>query len=243
MVPPLEGSLQELLQTLVRMGFSWVQDLPTPRAHADLWVRPPGKSASAYPVFVEPRSPTSADARADELVSRWSDGFRVGAPGAGGSSILVVESDASAELAGRKLLDSAPTPQSLTVSRTRILVHPRKKGVPEVAPPHWHRMRLPPRTLLILATGTLVGLAQRTQGSGEASGVPIDVEGMMRALRRTFLVDIEGSLGVQREEDAMFLLYQLALKETYAPGDQGASLHELVNDPKGPAARLPWFAI
>jgi hypothetical protein len=230
--------------TLTKMGFSWIPGSPSPRAaQADLWVRPPGAAKDASPVFVEPTSPTSADARAQELVARWSDGVRESPTSAWGPSILVVGSDASAELAGTKLIASAPLPVSLVVSRTRILVHPRRSQEPEHASPHWHRLRLPPRTLLMLATGTLVGLAQRSPGGEGGQGVPIDVEGMLRELRRTFLVDIEGSLGVKREEDAMFLLYQLALKETYAPGDQGASLHELVNDPKGPAARLPWFAI
>jgi hypothetical protein len=156
---------------------------------------------------------------------------------------LVVASDETAELAGQRLLASPPVPLPEVAARTRILVNPPRSGEP-VSPPHWHRLRLPPKTVLLLATGTLVGLAERAQSAAQGGeGIPLDIEGMFEGLRHTFNIDVEASLGVAREEDAMFLLYQLALRETYAPGDQGASLHELVNDPKGPAARLPWFAI
>ncbi len=50
------------------------------------------------------------------------------------------------------------------------------------------------------------------------------------------------SLGVKADEDALFLLYQLAQRDAYAPGEPGANLHLLVLKPTGPAARLPWFA-
>lgn len=252
----LEEERQALMTTLQRMGFSpAARHALSPWGEADLWVRRAG-GRSVFPVLVEPGTPTSTEDRTRQLLERWSHGLRTDpSVGAGTSSILVVDSDASAELAGRRIVSDPPVPLSLAVSRTRILVHPRRAG--EDAPaPHWHRLRLPPRVVLMLATGALVGIAERSQRSGgdeggtalggvnaEEGAIPIDLEGMLRALRNTFSVDIEGSLGVTREEDAMFLLYQLALKETYAPGDQGASLHELVNNPKGPAARLPWFAI
>jgi hypothetical protein len=61
-------------------------------------------------------------------------------------------------------------------------------------------------------------------------------------LRLATGIVVERSLGVKSDEDALFLLYQLALRDSYAPGDPGANLHLLVLKPTGPAARLPWFA-
>lgn len=244
-----EEERQALLQILQKMGFSLTRSEAhgaAGEAEADLWVRPPGTKSLVAPVFVEASSPGSPEARAERLVSRWTHGLRTTAPRIPRASILIVTSDQSAEIAGQRLVATSPVPLPETVSRTRILVNPSREAEPE-ASPHWHRLRLPPRVVLMLATGTLLALAERAEkaqtAGDEGGGGVIDVEGMFRELRRTFNVDVEGSLGVTREEDAMFLLYQLALRETYAPGDQGASLHELVNDPKGPAARLPWFAI
>lgn len=241
-----EGDRQLLLSTLQKMGF--LPTSPSVRSggnDADLWVRS-SRGRNVVGVFVEAPSTLPNEVRTRELVERWSSGLGITSPaGKGGSSILVVDSDNSAATAGQAMVTASPMPLSVAIARTRILVLPRK-GEGESPSAHWHRLRLPPRVVLMLATGTLVGLAQRNRGDDEGEGegaVPIDIEGMFRALRQTFSVDIEGSFGVKREEDAMFLMYQLALKETYAPGDQGASLHELVHNPKGPAARLPWFAI
>lgn len=238
---------EALLGTLTRLGFAAVAppSLATPPVRADLWVSPSGRHRLVAPVFVESSSADTPGERAEELVARWSQGFRQDPLSAPGASILVVGSEEVAELTGSRMTASTPVPPSLAISRTRILVQPRGPGAAAgESKPHWHRLRVPPKVLLMLATGALIGLAHQSQADGEdGNGVPIDVEGMFRALRSTFLIDVEGSMGVSREEDAMFLLYQLALRETYAPGDQGASLHELVNDPKSPAARLPWFAI
>lgn len=250
---PVEDERQALLTTLQKLGFApTTRRGPSPWDGADLWVRS-SRNRSVLPVLVEGIQPPSHEERTRQLLERWSTGLRLtGSPSQESSSILVVDSDSSAELASLGMVSASPVPLSLAVSRTRILVHPRRSGEAAAASapasaPHWHRLRLPPRVVLMLATGALVGLAERAQGEGSEEGgggaVPIDVEGMFRALRQVFSIDIEGSFGVTREEDAMFLMYQLALKETYAPGDQGASLHELVNNPKGPGARLPWFAI
>ncbi len=241
-----EEERQAIVATLQKMGFAAISRRgPSPWEGADLWVRS-SRNRSVLPVLVERVDPPSIEERTRRLLERWSQGLRLTAtPQQGGSSILVVDSDSSAELASRGMVAASPLPLSLAVSRTRILVHPRRTGE-AVSAPHWHRLRLPPRVVLMLATGALVGLAERAEQAeaGETGGAaPIDVEGMFRALRSVFSIDVEGSFGVTREEDAMFLMYQLALKETYAPGDQGASLHELVNNPKGPGARLPWFAI
>jgi hypothetical protein len=61
-------------------------------------------------------------------------------------------------------------------------------------------------------------------------------------LRSRFGVDIHRSLGVDGDGDALFLLYQLARRDGYAPNDGGATLHQVILQPSGPAARLPWFA-
>ena len=76
----------------------------------------------------------------------------------------------------------------------------------------------------------------------EAGSSQIDFEEMLTLLKSRFGIDVHGSLGVKTDEDALFLLYQLALRDSYAPGDAGANVHVLVLKPTGPAARLPWFA-
>ena len=91
-----------------------------------------------------------------------------------------------------------------------------------------------------MGTGVVVGMFRRAQDSEGAS--PVDFEEMLGILKTRFGIDVHRSLGVSSDEDALFLLYQLALRDSYAPGDPGANLHLLVLKPTGPAARLPWFA-
>ncbi|HEV2167187.1 MAG TPA: hypothetical protein VGS23_09485, partial [Thermoplasmata archaeon] len=64
----------------------------------------------------------------------------------------------------------------------------------------------------------------------------------LATLRARFHVDVAGSLGVASDEDALWMMYQLALRHGYAPGDPSGNLHMLVLKPTGPAARLPWFS-
>ena len=84
-----------------------------------------------------------------------------------------------------------------------------------------------------------MGLFRRAQDEGSGQ---IDFSEILTILRRRFGVDPHRSLGVASDEDALFLLYQLALRDAYAPGDPGANLHLIVAKPGGPAGRLPWFA-
>jgi hypothetical protein len=106
--------------------------------------------------------------------------------------------------------------------------------------PRWHLARMERSELLTLATGTLVGHLRRAARNEES--IPIDFEEMLETLRRTFHVDVAGTLGVKSDEDALWVLYQMAHRYSYAPGDPGPNLHMLVLKPSGPAARLPWFA-
>ena len=107
-------------------------------------------------------------------------------------------------------------------------------------PPHFHLRIAEPAEILRLATGIVVGLFRRAQASDESG--QIDFEELLGLLRQRFGVDVNRSLGVRSDEDALYLLYQLAQRDSYAPGDPGQNLHLLVLKPTGPAARLPWFA-
>ena len=94
--------------------------------------------------------------------------------------------------------------------------------------------------MLRIATGVVVGLFRRAQAAEGSNQV--DFEELLTLLKGRFGIDVNRSLGVQSDEDALYLLYQLATRDSYAPGDPGSSLHLLVLKPTGPAARLPWFA-
>jgi len=118
-----------------------------------------------------------------------------------------------------------------------VLVVPTPDGA---NPGHFHLREVPPRAVLRIATGVVVGLFRRAQ-SAEGSS-QIDFEEMLTILRGRFGIDVHRSLKVGSDEDALFLLYQLAQRDSFAPGDPAASLHLLVLRPTGPSARLPWFA-
>jgi hypothetical protein len=119
-----------------------------------------------------------------------------------------------------------------------VLIVPKSSTSP--APPHWHALVLSPRELLDVATGVVVGLFRRAQA--QEGSHEIDFQEMLRLLRHTFRIDLHASLGVDSDEAVLFLLYQLAQKYGFAPGDAASNLHTLVLRPTGPAARLPWFA-
>lgn len=148
-------------------------------------------------------------------------------------SIVVVPTGDAAEAAWSELRRRGGRGTSEGV---RILV----LGQGRDASPHWHLTRMERSELLTLATGALVGHLRRAAKSEETA--PIDFEEMLSALRRAFHVDVPGSLGVKSDEDALWMLYQMAHRYSYAPGDPGPNLHMLVLKPSGPAARLPWFA-
>jgi len=56
---------------------------------------------------------------------------------------------------------------------------------------------------------------------------------LLQILRRQFRVDLHASLGVDSDEAALFMLYQLARRYGFAPGDPAANLHLLVLRPTG----------
>ncbi|MCI4338109.1 MAG: hypothetical protein L3J72_02255, partial [Thermoplasmata archaeon] len=106
--------------------------------------------------------------------------------------------------------------------------------------PHWHQGTVGRQEVLWLATGTLVGMLRAAAAGGDPGSV--DFEELLRILKVRFHVDVPGTLGVRTDEEALWMLYQLAHRYSYAPGDPGPNLHLLVLKPVGPAARLPWFA-
>jgi hypothetical protein len=146
-----------------------------------------------------------------------------------------VPNDSAAEAAWARIVRA---PGATIENEVSILVLP--SGPRSEAPPHFHLRVVTHRELLRFATGVVVGLFRRAQQSEGAQ--PVDFEEMLTLLKTRFGLDVHRSLGVHSDEDALFLLYQLALKDSYAPGDPGANLHLLVLKPTGPAARLPWFA-
>jgi hypothetical protein len=244
--PPVTGDrgdrLRNVQSALHKLGYASAR--PARRAlpeGADLWVERPGPLARRTAVYVEGPYGIPPEHAARQLAERWREGLRGSSAEIGPDAILVVGDDRAARAAAEGVLNLSPLPRPEAASRTRILVLPRE--TPGVSA-HWHAMRLPPRELLIVATGTLIGIARRDGlEAGEEGSVALDIASMLTEMKQTLHLDVEGSLGVESEEDALFILYQLALRHTYAPGDQGGSLHSLAARPRNPAARLPWFAV
>lgn len=218
-------------EALRRFGYARVRPgRSSAGASAEFWVQEPGVPRRTYPVFVAPGGGGRTGARVEDWIRELGAG-----PKSPSRAIVVVPDDRVAEEAWRRL---GGTPHGRVDSELSILVVPPKEN-PE-APAHWHWRVVEPRELLWLATGVVVGLFRRgvaLEGSGQ-----VDFEEMLELLKNRFRLDVQRSLGVRSDEDALFLLYQLAVRDTYAPGDPGANLHLLVLRPTGPAARVPWFA-
>ncbi len=229
---PAPERARDAESVLRRLGYSRVRPERKHVAEPDasFWVQEPGFPRRTYPVFLPPTE-TSALA---ERIDRWLEVGGTAAPPRR-RAIFVAPSDAVAEEAWTRLARRASVDAGGAVS---ILVLPRTEDAER--PGHFHLRRALPSEVLRLATGVVVGLFRRAQAS-ENSG-QIDFEEMLAALRHGFGIDVNRSLSVETDEDALFLLYQLALRDAYAPGDGGANLHLLVLKPTGPAARLPWFA-
>jgi hypothetical protein len=216
---------------LRRLGYARVS--PERRAkepEATFWVQEAGVPRRTYPVFVPPGDRTALSERID----RWLAETRGGDAGRR-RAIFVAPNDSAADEAWARLVSGGPAAIENEVS---ILVVPAEAGEDRSA--HFHLRLASPRELLRIATGVVVGLFRRAQAAEGSS--QIDFEEMLQLLRGRFGIDVNASLNVRTDEDALFLLYQLALREAYAPGDPGANLHLLVLKPTGPAARLPWFA-
>jgi hypothetical protein len=216
---------------LKRLGYSRVPPAPrTPEARAAFWVQEAGVPRRTFPVFV----PSSGVRDVSAHIDAWATGT-TREPDASRRAIFVVGTDGDAETAWAHLREVAGTPVESEVSILVVPPNDRSGGAP-----HFHLRVAEPREVLRLATGVVVGLFRRAQAS-EGSN-QIDFEEMLQVLRGRFGLDLYRSLGVRSDEDALFILYQLATRDSYAPGDPGSNLHLLVLKPTGPAARLPWFA-
>jgi hypothetical protein len=216
---PDDERLRHAEAALRRLGYARVA--PTvggPALQAEFWVQESGVPRRRFPVFVESTARPGAWVRP------------AGAPPASRRAIVVVPNDTAADAAWQR-----EGPGALD-SELSVLVVPDTPASDEGA--YWHARVLERRELLRLATGVVVGLFRRAEG-GEGQ---VDFGEMLALMRRRFSVDVPKSLGVGDDEDALFVLYQLAQRYTWAPGDGGANLHALTLKPTGPAARLPWFA-
>ncbi|HUI38199.1 MAG TPA: hypothetical protein VLY85_01050 [Thermoplasmata archaeon] len=223
-------ALRDAESALARMGFSRIPAVvPGAAPPPEFWVREAGVPRRAFPVFVEPGAPEGGPGP----YYQWMTGASTPEPSRS-RAIVVVPSERAAREAWSMLRERSAGPVE---SELAILVLPDGPGA---RAPYWHRGILPHRALLRLATGIAVGLYYRAQAS--EGGSQVEFTELLDILKTRFLVDVAGSLGVDSDEDALFILYQLAVRDAYAPGDPGSSLHLLVLKPTGPAARIPWFA-
>jgi len=215
--------------TLKRLGFARIAPhRAEPGLEPNFWVQEAGVPRRTFPVYV-PRIPSES---ADDRLDRWVEGARADRV-AYRRAIFVVPNDDAADAAWARI---ARTPGASIDREVSILVVPPAADEPG----HFHLRLASPRELLTLATGVVVGLFRRAQAS--EGSAQIDFEELLVLLQQRFGIDVHRSLGVKSDEDALFLLYQLAQRDSYAPGDPGANLHLLVLKPTGPSARLPWFA-
>lgn len=219
-----ENEVRDAEAALKRLGYARVSPaLPEAPGGPELWVQESGIPRRTFPVFVE--------AGKLPATKRWDQYLEASAPG---RAIAVVESDTAAEAAWRQ---SRADPRGGLERELAILVVSRRPGGPTA---HWHAGVVDRRDLLRLSTGIVVGLFRRaasSPGSGE-----VDFEELLVILKRRFGIDVNRTLGVRSDADALFIMYQLALKEAYAPGDPSANLHTVIFRPNGPGSRLPWFA-
>ncbi|MGC2289846.1 MAG: hypothetical protein WA688_08335 [Thermoplasmata archaeon] len=224
-------------EELVREAEAALRDLGFPKARSSgrrpnpapsFWVENPRTRRRSIPVYVDRAGavlpsvmpPTGVTPDADTELT---------------PPILVVPTDAAAESAWSLV---PKTRGLLAPTKLRILVLRDPKGVARA--PHWHLVTVPPREVLRVATGVVVGMYRRAfSGSGPGD---IDFGELLGTLRQEYHIDVPRSLGVQSDEDALFILYHLALRDTFAPGNIAGNLHSIVANPTGPASRIPWFA-
>ena len=222
-------------QELVHEAEAALRDLGYPKARSagprsapapSFWVENPRTRRRSIPVYVDragavlPGVMPTVDATPDADLT---------------PPILVVPTDAAAESAWSLV---PKTRNTMGPSKVRILVLRDPDGTARA--PHWHLVAVPPREVLRLATGVVVGMYRRAfSGSGPGD---IDFGELLGTLRQEYHVDVQRSLGVQSDEDALFILYHLALRDTFAPGNIAGNLHSIVANPTGPASRIPWFA-
>ncbi len=216
---------------LKRLGYSRVPPVQrAPAVEPSFWVQEAGVPRRTFPVYVPP----SGRVTVEEGIDRWVAALGQ-ARARPSRAIFVVPTDADAEEAWARLGRASGATIDHEVS---ILVVPPTERATEL--PHFHQRVVDPREVLRLSTGIVVGLFRRAAGTDGPGQV--DFEELLGLLKERFGIDVQRSLRVSSDEDALFVLYQLALRDAYAPGDPGSSLHLLVLKPTGPAARLPWFA-
>jgi len=224
--------LRDAELVLKKLGFSKISN---PRREVvvepSFWVQEPGVPRRTFPVFVPP----GERAAVEDGIERWVDRVR-GARPAQRRAIFVVPTDETAEEAWRRFSRTAGG--TVIDHEVSILVVPSPARSDDV--PHFHLRVADPREILAISTGIVVGLFRRAAAS--EGGNQVDFEELLTLLTTRFGIDVHRSLGVRSDEDALYILYQLASRDSYAPGDSGSNLHTLVLKPTGPAARLPWFA-
>jgi hypothetical protein len=220
--------VREAESTLRTLGYSRIEpNVRDAKAPPAFWVQEAGVPRRTFPVFVPPTG-EPGDAGPWAGVATRPD------PNASAQrAIVVVGSDVAAEATWNQIASEGGADLD---SEVRILV----LGAEGRERPHWHAIVVDRRTLLRISTGVVVGMFRRAFASGGQS--PVDFSELLEILRERFHLDVQRSLGVTADEDALFLLYQLAQRDSYAPGDAASNLHVLVLKPTGPAARLPWFA-
>jgi len=234
--PPSVASSPERQRTaenvLRKLGYSKVSNpRREPAVEPSFWVQESGVPRRTFPVYVPPSEPAAVE----EGIDRWVAGVRSARPSQR-RAIFVVPTDETAEEAWRRF--ASATGRSGIDHEVSILVMPTPERSDDV--PHFHLRVAEPREILAISTGIVVGLFRRAAASDGSN--PVDFEELLTLLTTRFGIDVHRSLGVRSDEDALFILYQLACRDSYAPGDSGSNLHTLVLKPTGPASRLPWFA-
>jgi len=230
-VPAGDERTREVESVLRRLGYARIE--PTRRSGepgASFWVQEAGVPRRTFPVFVPAPEPPGLV----EGIGRWLE--RRPAPREPPRrAIFVVPTDAAADEAWDRLTRGRRPAGDHDVA---ILVIPHRPSSERAG--HFALRRVTAPELLQVATGVVMGLFRRAREE-DGSGA-IDFSELLQLLRGRFGIDVHRSLGVRSDEDALFVLYQLAQRDTYAPGDTGSNLHLLVLKPTGAAARVPWFA-
>jgi hypothetical protein len=218
--PGTTSTVRAAESALRRLGYARIHSRPRSPATPlpQFYVQEAAAPRRKVPVFV-------ADAGSVEAGSEFSER----------PAILVVPDEDSARAAWTRLRSGGIVRADPEVSI--LVLAERRAGAPE---PYWHAGAIEPRALLTLATGIIVGLFRRAASSGE--GGQVDFEEMLRLMRTRFHIDVESTLSVRSDEDALWIMYQLAMRHSYAPGDSASNLHLMVLKPTGPSARLPWYA-
>ncbi len=224
--------LRQAETALKRFGYSRIpSNVRETAVQPEFWVQEAGVPRRTFPVLVA--SGTDPAPPSDRL-AEWIRGAQ-GARRPTKRAIVVVPTDVEADAEWQKVRETAPSP--LDPELSILVLPPRPSGEDG---PHWHEVVVSPKELLGLATGVVVGLFRRAHAS--EGSAQVDFSELLEILRSRFRVDVARSLQVENDEDALFILYHLAQRDSYAPGDPGPNLHAIVLRPAGPAARLPWFA-